>query len=133
MAFIVITSQYGLADVSFKYDPDVVAMVKAIPSKAFIPEGKYWTIWSAHIPVLANMLVAKGHTVSVNGEHWVRKAAGAGPFEQFVKKDSGNPFKDFLDSVPSEYRSKAYQALARVFHPDTGGDEALMKKLNEAK
>lgn len=133
MAFIVITSSYGLADVSFKYDAEVVAIIKSVPSKAYVPEGKYWTIWAAHIPVLANMLVSKGHVVSVNGEKWERKNAGnAGPFEQFVKKAPANPFKDFLTGIPEEYRTRAYRALAKVFHPDTGGDAELMKKLTEA-
>lgn len=134
MAFVVITSSYGLADVSFKYDPEVVGIVKTIPSKAWVPEGKYWTILATHIPVLANMLVAKGHTVSVNGEKWVHTQAKTGPFDPYVKNPStGNPFQDFFAGIPEAYRVKAYKALTRVFHPDTGGDEALMKKLNEAK
>jgi hypothetical protein len=133
VAFIVITSSYGLADVSFKYDPDIIAMVKAIPSKAYVPEGKYWTIWATHVPTLANLLTSKGHTVSVNGEHWIRQGPKTGPFDTGTRQASGNPFKDFMASIPEQYRGKAYQALARVFHPDTGGDVTLMQKLNEAK
>ena len=135
MAFIVITSSYGLADISFKYDADVVATVKTIPSKVWNAEGKYWTIWASHIPVLANMLTARGHTVSVNGEHWVRAGGNAGPFEPLVRKKTGNLFKDFFDSLPEEYRVKAYRALAKAFHPDQMPevDMELVKLLTKAR
>lgn len=132
MAFVVITTSYGLADVSFKYDAEVVSIVKTIPSRAWVADGKYWTIFASHIPVLANMLVSKGHIVSVNGDRWEGPKAKTGPFEPFVK-DTSNPFTSFFAGIPEAYRVKAYKALTRVFHPDTGGDEALMKKLNEAK
>lgn len=125
MTFVVITTEYGLADVSFKYDPDVIAIVKQIPSRAYVSESKYWTIFTSHVPVLANWLTAAGHTVSVNGERWMRVEPKSDP--------SGNPFTDLMKALPVEYREKTYKALCRVFHPDTGGDVTLMQKLNEAK
>lgn len=132
MAFVVITTSYGLADVSFKYDAEVVGIVKMIPSKVWVADGKYWTIFASHVPVLANMLVSKGHVVSVDGERWEGPQAKTGPFEPFVK-DASNPFKAFFAGIPEEYRGAAYKALSRVFHPDAGGDVVLMQKLNEAK
>lgn len=131
MAFVVITTSYGLADVSFRYDPEVVGIVKMIPSKVWVADGKYWTIFASHVPVLANMLVAKGHLVSVDGERWEGPQAKTGPFEPFVKSD--NPFKTFLDGIPEQYRKKTFLALAKVFHPDTGGDKALFQKLQEVQ
>lgn len=127
MAFVVITTGGGLADVSFKYDAEAVSIVKLIPSKVWNADGKYWTIYASHVPVLANMLTARGHEVSVNGNRWVRTDAAPPP------RDSENPFTDFFAGLPEEYRVRAYKALTRVFHPDTGGDLVLMKKLNEAK
>lgn len=132
MAFVVITTSYGLADVSFKYDAEVVALVKSIPSKAWQADGKYWTIWASHVPALASLLHSHGHTVSVDGEHWQPKAK-TGPFEPFVKQSSSNPFVTFFAEIPEQYRVAAYKALIRVFHPDTGGDVELAKKLNAAK
>ncbi len=38
-----------------------------------------------------------------------------------------------FQAVPDEARGKLYRALAAVFHPDTGGDPALMVALNAAR
>jgi hypothetical protein len=36
-------------------------------------------------------------------------------------------------AVPDEARGKLYRALATAFHPDVGGDPALMVALNAAR
>lgn len=127
MAFVVITTSYGLADISFKYDAEVVGIVKSIPSKVWDPNGKYWTIRSSHVPVLANMLVDRGHTVSVDGIRWMA------PEPERPKSSGGNPFEDLMNGIPEKYRMATYKALTKVFHPDTGGDLDLMQKLNRVK
>jgi hypothetical protein len=43
-----------------------------------------------------------------------------------------NVFELLFKRITPQYADKIYKALARVVHPDTGGDLELMKQLNEA-
>lgn len=41
-------------NLKFKYDPNLIAHIKNVPGRKYIPEGKYWTIPSAHLGFLLN-------------------------------------------------------------------------------
>lgn len=41
-------------NLKFKYDPDLIAMIKNVPGRKYIPDGKYWTIPSSHLGFLMN-------------------------------------------------------------------------------
>lgn len=42
------------------------------------------------------------------------------------------PWEGMLLATPQALREKAYKALARVLHPDAGGDVAAMQALTQA-
>jgi hypothetical protein len=44
-----------------------------------------------------------------------------------------DPFVALFGLLPPALRPSVYEALARVLHPDHGGDSALMQQLNRAK
>ena len=41
-------------DLRFKYDPQLISLVKNVPGRRYIPEGKYWTIPTPHLGFLIN-------------------------------------------------------------------------------
>lgn len=41
--------------------------------------------------------------------------------------------RDLLDAIPSHLRPPTCKALAKAWHPDTGGDHALMQQLNTVR
>jgi len=45
---------------------------------------------------------------------------------------SDNVFKDVFRILPDDCKSKVYKSLAFALHPDKGGSQELMAKLNEA-
>jgi hypothetical protein len=45
---------------------------------------------------------------------------------------NGEPFVVLFRTLPPSLRQPTYRALARVLHPDAGGDTALMQQLNQA-
>ena len=41
-------------DLRFKYDPQLISLVKNVPGRRYVPEGKYWTIPTPHLGFLIN-------------------------------------------------------------------------------
>jgi hypothetical protein len=46
--------------------------------------------------------------------------------------DAADPISLFQGLLPFEALQAAYRAAAKLYHPDLGGDSALMQRLNEA-
>ena len=38
----------------FKYDPQLISLVKNVPGRLYVPQGKYWTIPDSHLGFLMN-------------------------------------------------------------------------------
>lgn len=38
----------------FKYDPQLISLVKNVPGRLYVPQGKYWTIPNSHLGFLMN-------------------------------------------------------------------------------
>jgi hypothetical protein len=116
--------------VRFRYDPDLVGLIKTIvPSygRSWRPHDKSWTVdidWTAELIAAAR---AAGHTVitdvdgAENAQH------------QHPHSDRGPGWANGLfDRVGSSRAPACYKALSRVLHPDAGGDTALQQELNRA-
>lgn len=53
---ITINQVGDIYQVRFKYDPAIVDMVKSVPSRRWVPEGKYWTISKDKLGFFINQL-----------------------------------------------------------------------------
>jgi hypothetical protein len=49
-----------------------------------------------------------------------------------ARAEQDDPFRLLFGWLRGDLRQPAYRALARALHPDSGGDEGVMKKLNGA-
>ncbi len=104
--------------VFFPYDEVVVEVIKEI-----LPSGTRWFdrpngSWMVRPALLKTLVQLLEDTFDVHVE---------APPE---KPPVGDPIDGIFDLVPAEMRGRLYQRLVHVFHPDSGGSEALMKGLN---
>ncbi len=121
MIRIVTDGEY--ATVAFAYDPRAVEIIKAVPVHRWDPDAKRWTTETSWVQLLARRYTDQGYTVEIDGDLWrpENPAAVTGP-----------ALPALFDQLPDRLRSPVYKALARVLHPDAGGDTALMQQLNQA-
>jgi hypothetical protein len=119
-----------LALVEFAYDARIVAVVRQIPGRHYVPSAKVWTIPVRHATKAADLLVEAGCRVRLDGEVYVphRRASGA----TATATTTTNPFTAMFAALPDELRRSAFRSLALVVHPDQGGTDTLMRLLIEA-
>ena len=120
----------GAVTLTFPYDAYLVDALKvAIPghARAYDPAAKSWTITPAYAHVAARLMHDVFPDVETVG------ATNPPPF------DHGRPARDdpwatlhLLPSAPPELVSAAHRCLAKLTHPDVGGDTALMQRINGA-
>lgn len=149
----------GRVDVASPYSAK--NFVKAIPGARWDPDRRVWTIPQASWKVLQRDLEAGGFSVEVtwdddDGTEALRReisvlrdelqrarATGAGEAalrreiaslkaELSRARSTGGTFAALFRELPAPLREPTYKALARVLHPDVGGDAELMKRLNSA-
>lgn len=58
---ILLTQRGNLYEIAFSYDPIVIGMIKAIPSRQWVPERKIWTIHKDYVGWLIKDLTASGY------------------------------------------------------------------------
>jgi hypothetical protein len=120
----------GDARVSFAYDPDVVSVVKSLPSRSrsWDAESRVWWVDSWHIDQLVDLLESEGYRVVVTGA--TRKASAPPP----RTAPAENWADALMQAVGSARVDPVHRALVRVLHPDVAtGDTALMQQLNGAR
>ncbi len=110
------------ATVTFDYDPEAVDIVKTIAGRQWDSRQRHWTIAASSVPLAAKRFTHAGFTVLVDGRPWTPTAALNGT----------SVFPALFAYLPTQLRGTTYKALARVLHPDVGGDNALMQALNDA-
>jgi hypothetical protein len=116
-----------LAVVTFPYDAEAVEIVKSVPMRRYHAEPvKYWSIPTSEWRVAATRFYFAGFDVVVNDDPFTPAAVAPGPAR------GESPFVALFDLLPEHLRDGAYRALARVLHPDAGGDTRLMQELNRA-
>lgn len=147
-------TRIGLA---FDYDPDAVERIKEIPSqqRKYDPGLRCWFISNE---ALALDLLAELPQFVFGGEkyhegrpawlaersEWITRR-GWDRKEQGRKRarDGRQPFQagevvgpyavlNLTNAAPPELVAAAYRALAKLHHPDAGGDEDTMKAINAA-
>lgn len=110
--------------VCFPYDPDIVTLIKRVPSHArsWNPEIKEWRVSDVYVNELAALLKKNGHHVLGVG------AANA--------TASTSQWAEVLFQRVGEARVESvFRALTRVLHPDNlvTGDGSLQQELNNAR
>ncbi|MDT5371454.1 MAG: hypothetical protein QOC62_5885 [Mycobacterium sp.] len=112
-------------EVSFPYDPAVVAVIKALPAYArrWNPESKVWRIDVGYARSLAGNLRELGHIV-----------VGLEPPRANGKTIDGTDWaRVMLRQVGHKRREPVFRALTRILHPDVAtGDGRLQQQLNDA-
>jgi hypothetical protein len=102
----------------------------AIPfrSRSYDPDSKAWRFWSGYQELAMALLVkhmpdaelpsrARSHAKSQT------RHAGSDHFQVLY----------LLPSAPPELIDAAFRCLAKIHHPDVGGDPATMRRLTEAR
>lgn len=125
-ARVLITS--GRAVVAFPYSRAVVDRLKAeIPPacREYDPARKLWTVHQPYIHPAVRI---------------VRSAYPDLEVEDLEATIVSTPVLDpdyaalhLLPTAPPELVAAAYKTLARIHHPDAGGDTATMQRLNAAR
>jgi hypothetical protein len=125
MATVLITGTGMMRTVRFRYDPDLVDLIKTIvPSyaRSWRPADRSWTLdidWTAQ---LIAAIRAAGHTVITDDDQH--------PPSDHRRQGWAN---GLFDRVGPSRAPACYRALSRVLHPDTaGGDTQLQQELNQA-
>jgi hypothetical protein len=117
------------AKVLFRYDLDLIDIIRQTPGRRWNSEDRYWTVPDVEVDDVVRRLRSAGADVSVEQPAEHREPP---PREEKTKSSSGNPFVTVLGELPSHLRKPMYKAMALVLHPDIGGDTVLMQKLNAA-
>lgn len=128
-ASILRSSKDGWFYVSAPYSPTITPKL-VIDFKTWIessdrkwnPETKFWEFKQIHLGRIITML---------------KKYYGNSITQNLTTEEpiTSNPFKALfaiLKSMPNGNMDKIYAALAQAIHPDHGGSDEQMKKLNEA-
>lgn len=90
---------------------------KGIPTRVWHKTLKVWTIDAAYIEDARRLFEEDGHRVHIIGTRQPTPADWA---------------TALFASVPTGLHDKTYRALARVLHPDAGGDTRSAQQLNDA-
>ncbi len=120
----------GSVRLTFPFDRWLVDALKGeVPGHArtYDSTAKSWTITPAYAQVAARLMHDVFPDVEIVG------ATNPPPF------DHGRPARDdpwatlhLLPSAPPELVSAAHRCLAKLTHPDVGGDTAMMQAINQA-
>ncbi len=117
------------ADVRFPYDAFVVGEIKrSVPSplRSYDPDTKAWTVAARYVSTVFHILARVFDEVDVEGSR--SGAADRG------RPTGGDPYVvlHLLSTAPPELVSAAHRCLAKLHHPDAGGDTAVMQRINSA-
>jgi len=129
-AHILKSAKDGWVNVSAPYYPDITPhMVEDIKtyidssSRAWNPTTKFWEIKESSLPTMITILKKYyGDAITQN----LTTSNASTPKNLFV------PVFEALKALPNGDMDKVYRALAMACHPDKGGTNELMTKLNDA-
>ncbi len=109
--------------IQFDYDPDFIEALKdKIPgrSRRWLPEKKWWVFREEVMDqVLALAYIHVGRVVHVEPDE------EEAPVEAYAELH-------LLPTAPPAVVAAAYKALAKLAHPDKGGDKVKMQRINQA-
>lgn len=123
---ITITSaRFDEAEVRFAYDAHAVEVIKRAPVRHWDKDAGCWRVPAEHAGLIAELFRGAGYEV----RHPLGARAWA-PGQRLPAEPE--PVAALLAIVPEHLRTPTVRALAKVWHPDVGGDHALMQRLNTA-
>ena len=105
------------------YDKSFVEQFKsAVPSgqRRWEPESKRWLFNSVYIADVVGLLKLHFPEIEITSD-----------LVQEVEPET-SLFEQLLAILPDDYLEKIYKILAMALHPDRGGSNELMSKLNQA-
>lgn len=109
---------------SFPYDRRAIDRLKRLGSTYFDPDERVWRSPLHRVEQIRQVFSDLGYAI----EDWtLEEAAVAKP------APPEDVFVTLMTTVPERLRDPVYRALARVLHPDAGGDGRLMQRLNDAR
>lgn len=127
---IVVDPDREWARLNFRYDADLVAMVKELSYgvRRYDPESKSWSVHDEHLPRLAEQMTKAGHDV-VYGDEPVPVAAVAPrkadpSLGGFFGIDDADTFDvttmadGLIAQIPTEFHGKVFRAMGRKLYPD---------------
>ena len=117
------------ADVTFPYSAYVVDALKcAVPSplRTYDPDSRTWTIAGRYVHAVYHVLDQVFGEVDVEGSRTGTSDHG--------RPTGGDPYQvlHLLPSAPDEVVTVVYRTLAKLHHPDRGGEHDAMLALNQA-
>ncbi len=117
------------ADVTFPYSAFVVAEIKrAVPAplRTYDPETKTWTVAGRYVHAVYHVLAHVFGDVDVEGSR-------TGPADRGLQP-SDDPWivLHLRPTAPPELVNAAHRCLAKLNHPDAGGDTITMQAINSA-
>lgn len=121
---------FGEAVLSFPFSAELVDALKtSIPSRfrSYDPRHKSWMIGPEYVDLAVEILLE--HFPDAEVPRRARKYGTAG--------GGGSASSHFqvlhlLPTAPPELIGAAYRCLAKIHHPDKGGDSSIMRRLTEA-
>jgi len=126
-AAILKSAKDGWCNVSMPYDRPCIEDIKSwieTSGRRWNPDTKFWEVKEIHLSTLVTIL--KKHFGDKVTQNLTTADANVVPENMFV------PVFEALKSMPNGGMTKVYRALAMACHPDKGGTNELMSKLNEA-
>jgi hypothetical protein len=115
-----------------RYIPALVSGFKRFPAafRDYAPDdGKAWIIWPPHAEDALALILRCAPDTEV--EYTCQSRTHAWGSSQAANR---NDFQTLhlLASAPPELVDAAFRCLAKIYHPDKGGDAAAMRRLSEA-
>ena len=120
----------GAVTLTFPFDAWLVDALKAeIPGHArtYAPDTRAWTIAPAYAGIAIRLMYQAFTDVEV-----IDAAAGPGFDRGGDPREAALVVLHLRPSAPPELVDAAYRTLARLNHPDRGGDHDAMLALNQA-
>lgn len=120
-------TDYG-AELRFPYNAWIVDSLKSlipVGYRAWDPDAHCWTVEEPYVDQAIGILRQVHKAVRIDDQRIPRAGATSG---------EGNSYATLhlLPTAPKELVDAAYRCLARLYHPDTGGNTTKMQALNLA-
>lgn len=133
--------------IQFKYDAELVDLVKSYDGREYNPDNRSWTIYNSDVINFIEEASELGFSCKdVTADDYVKRERQQRQERQYQQRNHnrsnsapprsygvGNDWAcQLFAAVGPELTDKAYKVMSRVVHPDVGGCEDLMKQLNSA-
>lgn len=115
----------GWVNVSMPYDPKCIEDIKSwieTSGRAWNPDTKFWEVKEVYL----------GTLVTILKKHFGDNVTQNLTTEEAVPENMFVPVFEALKAMPNGGVKIVYRALASAIHPDKGGSNELMSKLNQA-